>query len=164
MKVIIKKFMSQETPIELNIEDPSKITIAEFAQIYLERLSKRYVYVLEPTEYTIRNNVIGSDFIFYISGRSYSASKFRTPDKLLSEALKKSQLENNAIVTIHANLNVYGKQNYLLRCRKTPPSLFNLCLFKMQDMIDEGSVTKEDIKNGLPHNDVLPEAITKLIK
>lgn len=179
IKIIVKDAYSNESPIEFFIE-PEKTTCAEFAKIYLAKLSQRYIYSIEPSLYKMRNNVICDDFNFHIAGASSFDTRSRyISSMLLSKLIQASEITNNSL-TVYARLNVYGINNFPLSrdARKTVPSLSKLCLFKikmdvpslstlcllkLKGMIDENIVTRDNIKNVLPKDAVVPTILRKMI-
>lgn len=164
MKFTVKTLCDQ-APIELFI-DPETTTIGEFAQLYLDKLSRRYEYSIDNTDYTLRNNVIHSDFKFIIKGRQYSSSEYYgCSNKLLCQAIKEAGLEGNDNITVHRLLNVYGARNYCLNghINVSPPKLSDLCFFKLQDMINEEQITISELKNALPEDVDFPENIKNLV-
>lgn len=112
MKIIIKEMWSQETLVELNIDDPSKLTVGQFANLFFEQLSRKRVYSIEPTKYTKRNNIIAEDFQFYYAGRQFGGGAYASygSNTILAKYIPSNQQE----CQVHANLSVYGKDNYCL--------------------------------------------------
>lgn len=154
MKIIIKKFQSQEVWVELNIDDPSKLTVGQFAKLFFEQLGRKHAFSIEPTQYIKRNNIIPEDFQFFSHGKKFSSAKdrvfgFNNSNNALSRYIPRDQQECH----VHVILSVYGKNNYCLNrhVRHTPLSLTNICLFKIKNMIEEGSATKGSTKNDLPN-------------
>jgi hypothetical protein len=164
MKIIIKQVSHNEGefPIEIFV-DPEKTTLDQFAQIYLDKLSRRTtysadIYLTDMIKPTLQRDIMFSDFTFYFSGRGYPAGSIRTQHKLLSEVIKESNLENNECITAYEALSVNGK------IHKTVPNLLKLCLFKMNDMLNEGSISKDDIRVNFPQDADVPDEIKKLMK
>lgn len=118
MKLIIKKFMTKETLVELNIEDPTKLTLGEFSDLFFKQLTQKMAYYIEPTQYTVRTNIISEDFNFFHNGKRFTAANdivygFNNRNEKLSKYISSEQEE----CIIHANLAVYGKRNYCLNSK-----------------------------------------------
>lgn len=145
MKLIIKKFMSKETLVELNIEDPAKLTIGEFSNLFFEQLTQTTAYSIEPTEYTERSEVIPEDFNFYHNGKRFTAADdkvygFNNRNEKLGKYISSEPQE----CVIHAGLSVYGKRNYCLNSKITMFSrmdAFNNQITELQTSLLKGFIS-----------------------
>lgn len=118
MKLIIKKFMSGETLVELNIEDPAKLTIGEFSDLFFKHLTQKTAYSIEPTEYTKRSDIFSEDFNFYHNGKRFTAADGKVYGfNNRNEKLDKYISSDQEACVVHAGLSVYGKRNYCLNSK-----------------------------------------------
>lgn len=104
MKIIIKDVFSDIDSIELSF-DLSKIKTCDLVKLYLNELNKKFTHAIESTKYM-------NDLTFYFSGIRYTAAELNSLDKLLSDIIKASEIENDnceMYVSFQAKTDLFNK-------------------------------------------------------
>ena len=108
---------SNDEPIEFTIE-PEKTKIYDLAKLYVDELKKQFIIQIEPTEIIKQSEVTPEGITFSFNCKSYSAAKYRAPNKLVSEVLKESDLNDRESVTIESTLlDVYRVNEWYLHSK-----------------------------------------------
>jgi hypothetical protein len=149
IKVVIKykhDKNDKEKPIELMVY-PDITTLGILKELYLEKLKQRYIYSLNEPPYALRDK----DISFSLYGTQYPLIHTGIKNTLLSDILCKKGIEDKKEISVKFSYYIYENSDLNKKIVKQVPSLLNLSLFKLQEMIYEKKIDVKTIQNAMPN-------------